>query len=195
MNQLTRKDLWSLEEYDTLRPKFRKKVMLHKKPRRIKISPDCLLYFEDALTIKYQIQEMLHIEKTFKSEAIEDELAVYNPLLPDGNNWKATFMIEYSDSKHRSKQLEKMLGIEDKVWIKVETNNKVFAIADEDLDRSNDTKTSAVHFLRFQLSDKMKQDLKSGCELSIGIQHEVYSYSTTVDSVSVQSLINDFDHL
>ncbi len=145
---LSRADLWSLEEYAEERPTFRAKVMQHKKSRHLALGEHARLYFEDELTIRYQIQEMLRIEKIFEAEGITEELDAYNPLIPDGHNWKATFMIEYEDPDERDQALAKMVGIEDKVWLQVEGCEKVFAIADEDLERSTPDKTSAVHFMR-----------------------------------------------
>lgn len=190
---LTRTDLWSLEEYSVKRPDFRKKVMQHKKSRNVMIGPNTVLYFEDFLTLKYQIQEMLRIEKVFEADGINEELDVYNPMLPSGSNWKATFMIEYTDVAEREIQLEKMLRIEDLVWVQIEGFDKVWAIADEDLDRSNDTKTSAVHFMRFELEQDMIKALKRGNALSMGIQHDVYNHSSEILDHTRDSLINDLN--
>jgi len=189
---LTRDDLWSLEQYAEKRSDFRQQVMAHKKTRNVAIGPNATLYFEDRLTLKYQIQEMLRIEKVFEAEGINEELDVYNPMLPTGSNWKATFMIEYSDVEERTKQLEKMLGIEDLVWIQVEGFDKVWAIADEDLERSNETKTSAVHFMRFELSNDMIVALKDNTHLSMGISHDVYKHTVDIMNNTQKSLINDF---
>jgi hypothetical protein len=192
-HQLSRKDLWSLEDYASRRPQFRSQVMQHKKNRQIALGPNATLYFEDRLTVQYQIQEMLRIEKVFESEGIEEELNAYNPMVPDGCNWKATFMIEYTDPVVRAAQLEKMIGIEDLVWVQVEGFDKVWAIADEDLERSNDTKTSSVHFMRFELSEAMIKALKSNKGLSIGVEHIAYTYSAELSGDSKASLINDLD--
>jgi len=189
---LTRDDLWSLEQYAEKRPEFRKQVMAHKKTRHVAIGPNATLYFEDRLTLQYQIQEMLRIEKVFEAEGINEELDVYNPMLPTGSNWKATFMIEYSDVEERAKQLEKMLGIEDLVWVQVKGFDKVWAIADEDLDRSNETKTSAVHFIRFELSNDMIVALKNNAHLSMGITHDIYNHIADIKNNIQKSLINDF---
>lgn len=192
-HQITRNDLWSLEDYAVQRPEFRKKVIQHKKNRQVALGPNATLYFEDRLTIQYQIQEMLRIEKVFEARGIEEELEAYNPLIPDGCNWKATFMIEYADPEIRAAQLEKMLNIEDLVWVQVEGFDKVWAISDEDLDRSNDTKTSSVHFMRFELTKEMVTALKSGKDLSVGVEHAVYSYNVTVEDLIKESLTNDLD--
>jgi len=193
VHQISRQDLWSLESYAEKRPEFRSQVMSHKKQRNIALGPNSTLYFEDRLTIKYQIQEMLRIEKIFESAGIEEELAAYNPMIPDGCNWKATYMIEYTDVETRSAQLEKMIGIEDLVWIQVDGLKKVWAISDEDLERTNDIKTSSVHFMRFELSKDMIDALKSGNQLSMGVEHSVYSYSVKLNDESRNSLVNDLD--
>jgi hypothetical protein len=192
-HQLSRQDLWSLEEYAEKRPEFRSQVMEHKKNRQVALGPNATLYFEDRLTIQYQIQEMLRIEKVFEAAGIEDELNAYNPLIPDGKNWKATFMIEYADPEVRDAQLRKMIGIEDLVWVQVDGFDKVWAIPDEDLERATEEKTSSVHFMRFELSDEMIDALKQGAGLTIGVEHSIYSYSTEVDDATRQSLINDLD--
>jgi len=188
---LTRDDLWSLEQYAEKRADFRQQVMQHKKTRQVAIGANATLYFEDRLTLQYQIQEMLRIEKVFEADGIKEELDVYNPMLPTGSNWKATFMIEYSDVEERAAQLEKMLGIEDLVWVQVDGFDKVWAIADEDLDRSNDTKTSAVHFMRFELTQDMIEGLKAGKNLSMGIKHDVYTHEVEILDDVKSSLIND----
>lgn len=192
-HQLSRQDLWSLEDYATKRPEYRKQVMEHKTHRQVALGPNATLYFEDRLTIQYQIQEMLRIEKVFEASGIEEELEAYNPLIPDGNNWKATFMIEYEDAEIRSAQLAKMIGIEDLVWVQVEGHDKVWSIANEDLERSNDEKTSSVHFMRFELSADMVAALKSGSALSMGVEHSVYSYNLQLPAETRASLINDLD--
>src|SRR5210317_1579597 len=152
---LSRADLWSLEEYAQERPAFRQKVLAHKKNRQLALGEHARLYFEDALTIKYQIQEMLRIEKVFEAEGINEELESYNPLIPDGHNWKATFMVEYADPEECAARLAELIGIEDKVWMQVEDCEKMYPIADEDISRENEVKTSSVHFLRFELSPVM----------------------------------------
>lgn len=192
-HQLSRKDLWSLEEYATKRSEYRKQVMEHKKHRKITLGPNATLYFEDRLTIQYQIQEMLRIEKVFEAEGIEDELGAYNPLIPDGSNWKATFMIEYPDPEIRAAQLAKMVGIEDLVWVQVEGHDKVWCISNEDLERTTAEKTSSVHFMRFELTPEMIQSLKDGAGLSMGVEHAIYTHSIEVSDESRKSLINDLD--
>ena len=181
MEKLTRDKLYSLEEYSSMRNDFRKKVMEHKKHRKVSIGPHASLYFEDTLTMQYQVQEMLRAEKIFEADGIEEELAAYNPLIPDGSNWKATFMIEYDDAEERKVALQRMVGIEDRVWVQVEGYDRVFAIADEDLERETQDKTSSVHFLRFELSDPMIAAVREGARLSMGIDHINYKYS--VDAV------------
>ena len=177
MSKLSRDDLMSLETYATERAEFRATVLAHKKSRKLMIGEHCTLYFEDRLTIQYQIQEMLRIEKIFEADGIKEELSAYNPLIPDGCNWKATFMIEYTDVTERQAALAKMVRIEDKVWMQVVDFDRVFAIADEDMDRSEDGKTSAVHFMRFELSAEMSQAVKQGAAISAGIEHPAYTAS------------------
>jgi hypothetical protein len=173
---LTTKDLFSLEEYSARRPAFRAQVMEHKKNRQLPIGPNATLYFEDEMTIRYQVQEMLRVERIFEAEGIKDELDAYNPLIPDGTNWKATFMIEFEDAVERQRALNRLINIEDRVWVQVEGSDKVWAIADEDLGRETEDKTSAVHFLRFQLTPEMITAVKAGAALSAGIEHQNYSY-------------------
>lgn len=192
-HHLQRNDLWSLEDYAEKRPEFRKQVMQHKKHRQVALGPNATLYFEDRLTIKYQIQEMLRIEKVFEADGINEELEAYNPLIPEGKNWKATFMIEYTDPDVRAAQLEKMLGIEDLVWVRVDGFDKVWAIADEDMDRANDTKTSSVHFMRFELNNDMIAALKQGAKLQMGVEHSVYTYQNDIEGETRTSLLNDLD--
>lgn len=177
MNKLTREDLYSLEEYSEARPQFRAQVLEHKKARIIAIGEHATLYFEDYLTMKYQVQEMLRIEKIFDKAGIEEELEAYNPLIPDGSNWKATFMIEYGDVEERRKALEKLVGIEDKTWVQVDGFDKVYAIADEDLERTDASKTSAVHFMRFELPTNAAEAVKNGAAISAGIDHDHYNFS------------------
>lgn len=190
---ITRDDLMSLEVYAEKRGEFRQRVLEHKKHRQIALGPNATLYFEDRLTLLYQIQEMLRIEKVFEADGINEELEAYNPLIPSGRNFKATFMIEYPDPVVRAAQLEKMVGIEDLVWMQVGEYERIWAIADEDLERSTAEKTSAVHFLRFELSDEMAQALKDGAELRAGVQHPVYQYDLTVEDETRASLLNDLD--
>ncbi|MCG6863407.1 MAG: DUF3501 family protein [Chromatiaceae bacterium] len=193
MSHLTPEDLYSLEEYAKIRGDFRAKVMAHKRDRKVEIGGNATLYFEDRLTVQYQIQEMLRIERIFEPEGIADELAAYNPLIPDGSNWKATFMVEYPDVEERRAALAKLIGIEDKVWVQVQGLDKVFAIADEDLEREDGTKTSSVHFLRFELTPEMVSALKSGVDVSVGIDHPNYRRTLTVAEASRTSLVQDLD--
>jgi len=191
--QITRDDLMSLEQYAEQRGEFRQRVLAHKKHRQVALGPNATLYFEDRLTLLYQIQEMLRIEKVFEADGINEELEAYNPLIPSGRNFKATFMIEYADATVRAAQLEKMLNIEDLVWMQVGEHDKIWAIADEDLERSNDIKTSAVHFMRFEITDEMAQELKAGADLQIGVQHAVYTYDMLVEGDTRASLLADLD--
>lgn len=192
-NEITRADLMSLEQYAEKRPEFRRRVLDHKKHRQIALGSNATLYFEDRLTLLYQIQEMLRIEKVFEADGINEELEAYNPLLPTGRNFKATFMIEYPDPEVRALQLEKMVGIEDLLWMQVGEFDKVWAIADEDLDRSTDTKTSAVHFIRFELTDAMAVALKGGADWRIGVQHPAYTHDVKVEGKIRDNLINDLE--
>ena len=192
-NEITRADLMSLEQYAEKRPEFRRRVLDHKKYRQIALGSNATLYFEDRLTLLYQIQEMLRIEKVFEADGINEELEAYNPLLPTGRNFKATFMIEYPDPEVRALQLEKMVGIEDLLWMQVGEFEKVWAIADEDLDRSTDTKTSAVHFIRFELTDAMAVALKGGADWRIGVQHPAYTHDVKVEGKIRDNLINDLE--
>ncbi len=175
--RITRDSLMTLEAYAKARNDFRARVLEHKRARAVHLGEHVTLLFEDELTVRYQIQEMLRIEKTFEESGIRDELEAYNPLVPDGRNFKATMMIEYEDVEERKKALAKLKGIEDKVWVQVEGSPKVFAIADEDLERENDEKTSAVHFVRFELTKEMAEALKYGMALSIGVDHPDYKAS------------------
>jgi hypothetical protein len=191
--EITRNDLMSLEQYAEKRSEFRQQVLAHKKHRQVALGPNATLYFEDRLTLLYQIQEMLRIEKVFEAEGINEELEAYNPLLPDGRNFKATFMIEYPDPAVRAAQLEKLVGIEDLVWMQIGEHDKIWSIADEDLERATETKTSAVHFMRFELSEEAAQDLKNGAEWRIGVQHPVYTYDIEISGETRESLLNDLD--
>lgn len=177
---LTRADLYSLEQYATVRKDFRSKVIEHKKNRRLALGEYAALYFEDKLTIQYQIQEMLRIERIFEPEAIQEELDVYNPLIPDGSNWKATFMLEYPDIEQRREALARLVGIEHKVWLQVEGFDKLYPIANEDLQRSTPEKTASVHFLRFELTPAMVAAVKAGAGLRAGIDHPQYQVEVAV---------------
>ena len=186
MQKLTRDDLLTLEAYSTERSEFRARVLAHKRNRQVAIGPHATLYFEDRLTIQYQIQEMLRIERIFEAAAIDEELSAYNPLVPDGNNWKATFMIEYSDTEERRQALIDLLGIEDKVWVQIEGHERVFAIADEDMDRSRDEKTSAVHFVRFELGDAMVAAARGGASVAMGIDLAAYPHAVEALATGVR---------
>lgn len=192
MSKLSRKDLYSLEEYSEMRDEFRKKIIAHKENRRLELGDNILLLFEDKLIMQYQIQEMLKAEKIFDAAGIEEELDAYNPLIPDGKNWKATMMIQYPDVEERQERLAQLIGIEDLIWMQVAGHDKIYAIADEDLERDNDVKTSAVHFMRFELDDSMIAALKTGASISAGSNHK--NYQTTLEPVSNNlrdSLVND----
>ena len=194
MRKLEATDLMGLEAYHKSRLAFREKVMAHKRDRQVAVGPNATLYFEDWLTIQYQVQEMLRIERIFESEAIDDELQAYVPLIPDGSNLKATFMVEFADPEERRRELARLVGIEDKVYIQVSGCDRVYAIADEDLERATEEKTSAVHFLRFELTAPMKSALQSGAELSIGIDHSNYSHLVVaIPAAARNSLIADLD--
>lgn len=177
MNKLTRDDLFSLEKYAELRPEFRARVMAHKKNRQLPVGPNATLYFEDALTMRYQIQEMLRAERIFEASGIQDELDAYNPLIPDGSNWKATFMMEFPDEEERRQQLQKLIGVERHVWAQVADFARITPLADEDLERETEEKTSSVHFLRFELTPEMAEAVKQGAPVSIGIDHPAYAYA------------------
>ena len=191
MQKLTPTDLFPLEQYARMRDDFRQKVMAHKKNRQVQVGPNAALYFEDRLTMQYQVQEMLRIERIFEPEGIADELGAYNPLIPDGSNWKATFMIEYPDIEERRVALTRMKGIENRVWVQV-AGARVFAVADEDLERTDDTKTASVHFLRFELTPAMVRAVRDGADIAIGIDHPAYRH--VVDPIARttrDSLAND----
>lgn len=171
MNKLTIDDLHPLETYSRLRPEFRARVIEHKAHRRLALGGHLSLAFEDRLTMHYQVQEMLRAERIFEPADIEAELAAYNPLIPDGSNWKATLSIEYPDAEERRVALERLLGIEDRIWVQVADGPVIFGIADEDLERSTATKTSAVHFLRFELPAESVAALRAGAPLAVGVDH------------------------
>ena len=191
---LKREDLLSLEDYAEQRNAFRTRVMEHKKNRQLRLGENATLYFEDKLTMQYQIQEMLRIEKIFDAAGIKEELDTYNPLIPDGSNWKATFMIEFTNEDDRKAALAKMIGIEDKVWMQVAGHEQVYAIADEDLERDNAQKTSAVHFMRFELSPEMVEAVKAGADIMSGIEHEAYSETIAALPANIRdSLTADLD--
>ncbi len=194
MHKLTRADLYSLEDYAARRDEFRSRVMAHKQNRRVQLSAHTTLYFEDRLTMHYQVQEMLRAERIFEAAGIEEELNAYNPLIPDGSNWKATFMIEYDNEEERKVALKRLIGIEDRVWVQVDGQPRVFAIADEDMVRENEEKTSSVHFLRFELEPDMVHGLKQGAGLAMGIDHPAKILSLRpVPDVVRYALVADLD--
>jgi len=192
--KLKRDDLYSLEKYAEIRPEFRAQVMAHKRDRRLPIGPHVTLHFEDRMIMQYQIQEMLRAERIYEAEGIQEELDTYNPLIPDGRNWKATMMVEFDDPAERKVQLSKLIGIERKTYVKVGDHERVYPIANEDLERETEEKTSSVHFLRFELSDAMAADLKNGAKLVAGVDHDNYRHELdpVPDNVR-QSLIGDLD--
>ncbi len=194
MSHLSPEDLYSLEEYARIRNEYRATVMAHKKNRALPLGPDATLYFEDVQTMQYQIQEMLRIEKIFETDGILEELDTYNPLIPDGDNWKATFMIEYEDVAERQAMLSRLIGIEKAIWIKVEGFERVRPIANEDLERETEDKTSSVHFLRFQLSEAMIEAVKNGSAIFAGVDHPHYHHETGPIAENIRkSLAEDLD--
>ena len=191
---LTRDDLWSLEEYAGRRAEFRQQVLAHKKLRQVALGAHATLYFEDQLTMHYQVQEMLRIERIFEAAEIEEELEAYNPLIPDGSNWKATFMIEYGDVEERKVALATMGGIEQTVWVRVgESGEKILAITNEDMERTRDEKAAAVHFMRFELGAQEVAALKSGESLFMGIDHASLPGTYEVAADQRAALIADLD--
>ncbi len=189
---ITRESLMTLEAYARTRQEFRSRVLAHKKTRKVALGDSITLIFEDELTLRYQIQEMLRVERIFEESGIQDELDAYNPLVPDGSNWKATMLIEYADPDERRRELAQLKGVEDRVWVRVAGCDRVFAIADEDIERENDVKTSSVHFLRFELTDAMKQALRSGAALGIGVDHaHVIAANDPVGADVRESLLGD----
>lgn len=192
MTILQRNDLMSLEEYATRRSEYREQVSAHKRNRQVSLGPNATLYFEDRLTMQYQVQEMLRIEKIFEAEAIEEELAAYNPLIPDGSNWKATFMIEFVDETERKHALANLIGIEKLIWIQVGDLQRVNPITNEDMIRETEDKTSAVHFLRFELDIQMVELIKNGVEIRVGVNHSNYCHETGALPENIRnSLSND----
>lgn len=192
MAHLTPDDLWSLEQYAKKRNEFRSQVIAHKKRRTVQVGPSVTLLFEDEMTIRYQVQEMLRIERTFEEEGIRQELDVYNPLIPDGSNLKCTMLIEFPDADERARRLKDLIGIEDMTYLAVEGFDRVPAIADEDLERENAEKTSSVHFLRFELTAPMIAALRSGAALEAGIDHPNYRAVKRLDDAVRSALLEDF---
>ncbi|HTC53507.1 MAG TPA: DUF3501 family protein [Steroidobacteraceae bacterium] len=194
MEKLTSSQLFSLEQYARRRNEFRAQVLEHKSHRRLAVGPNMTWCFEDRLTIQYQVQEMLRAEKVFEPEGIDEELGAYNPLIPDGSNWKATLLLEFPDETVRRARLIQLRGVEARCWVQVAGLEKVFAIADEDLPRENDEKTSAVHFLRFELSAPMLAALRSDAALAAGVDHEFYRHTVAPVAERIRaSLLGDFN--
>jgi len=194
MQKLVESELLSLERYSRERADFRARVIAHKKNRQVNVGASALWLFEDRLTVQYQVQEMLRTERIFEAEGIAEELAAYNPLIPDGCNWKATLLLEYPDPEVRRVQLEQLRGVEDRCWVRVTGCERLFAIADEDLERENETKTSAVHFLRFELTRDMAANMKRGAALDVGIDHPNYRHELApVADVVRSALAADLD--
>lgn len=194
MKKLTTSDLMTLEQYARERNGFRTRIIEHKRRRQLQVGPNTTWCFEDRMTVHYQVQEMLRAERIFEPEGIAEELAAYNPLIPDGRNWKVTLLVEFPDPEIRRVRLAELKGVEDRCWVQVADFGRVLAIADEDLERENDEKTSSVHFLRFELSDAMVAALRGGARLAVGIDHPAYSHA--VDSVGEavrESLLGDLD--
>ena len=193
-NKLARADLYTLEKYAEIRNEFRARVMAHKKSRRLPLGLNATLYFEDRLTIQYQVQEMLRIEKIFERADIEEELAAYNPLIPDGHNWKVTFMLEYDDRSERGEMLTRLVGIEDCVWMRVGAGAIIVPVCDEDMERETETRTSSVHFMRFELSPEDITGVGQGAEISAGISHQEYNFQISPIPAAIrQSLGADID--
>ena len=191
MPQISPDSLLSLEAYARERNAYRSRVIAHKKQRTLHVGEHLTLIFEDEQTVRYQVQEMLRIERIFEQEGIRGELEAYNPLIPDGGNWKATMLLEYPDPEDRRRKLAGLKGVEDAAWVQVEGCTKVFAIADEDLERENEEKTSAVHFVRFELDAAMRAALKRGAGLAVGVEHANYQASVTVAPEMQRSLVGD----
>ena len=193
MEKLSRSGLWSLERYAVERPAFRARVMAHKRLRQVALGPHATLFFEDCLTMRYQVQEMLRAERIFEADEIQGELDAYNPLIPDGRNWKATLMFEYADVDERHRALARMVGIEHRVWVRVEGLEPVFGVANEDMERSNEEKTAAVHFLSFELPAAAIAALRTEATLEMGIDHAALPYAVTVADEVRTALTKDFD--
>ena len=193
MEKLSREKLMTLERYAVEREAFRAEVIAHKKARRVAVGPHATLLFEDDLTMRYQVQEMLRVERIFEPLAIDEEIATYNPLIPDGRNWKATFLIEYEDVDERAAALARMPGVEDRVWLEIGATARTYAFANDDLDRPDRDRTAAVHFLRFELDDSQIAAVESGEPVTVGIDHDELRCQATLGPETVASLANDLD--
>jgi len=191
MNKLTHADLLSLENYARQRADIRQRIIAHKKIRTVHVGPNTTWLFEDRVMVQYQIQEMLRAERIFEPQGIQDELDAYNPLIPDGSNWKVTFLIEFPDENERRVSLTKLKGIEDKCWVQVAGHERAYAIADEDLERENDEKTASVHFLRFELTDSMRAAAKAGASIDIGVDHANYRNGVELQAIARDALAAD----
>ena len=194
--KLSREDLYSLEEYSEIRDDFRARVMAHKKNRRLDLGDHLVLFFEDRLVMHYQVQEMLKAEKIFDAAGIQEELDAYNPLIPDGTNWKATMMIQYADVAERQQMLARLVGIENMIWLQIGDHDRIYPVADEDLERATEDKTSAVHFLRFELTPAMIADIHKGVTVAAGVEHP--NYKVTVEAVAaniVEALAQDLESI
>ena len=195
MKKLTRDDLYPLEKYAELRPRLRAEVMAHKQHRQVAIGPNATLYFEDRMTMHYQVQEMLRIERIFEAEGINDELAAYNPLIPDGSNWKATFMVEFPEVEERREALKRLKDVENRVWVRVAGFEPVRPHVDEDLEREDEEKTSAVHFMRFELTPEMVKAVKQGAAVAMGIDHPAYTHAVDpIPAATRDSLARDLSN-
>ena len=194
MHKLTRDHLYSLEDYAAKRVEFRQQIMAHKRVRVLPVGPNVTLHFEDRMTMHYQVQEMLRAERVFEAAGIDEELSAYNPLIPDGSNFKVTMMVEFADPDERAVALGKLLGVEDRVWVRVGESERSYAIADEDMERSTEDKTSSVHFLRLELSEAMVAAAKAGAAIGVGVDHAEYSHSADpISDVLRDSLTGDLD--
>lgn len=194
MQKLAPADLMPLERYARERGEFRARVLQHKRTRQVAVGPNMTWCFEDRLTIQYQVQEMLRAERIFEAEGIAEELGAYNPLIPDGGNWKVTLLIEFPDEHERRERLAALKGVEDRCWVQVAGHERVWAVADEDLERENDVKTSSVHFLRFELSPAMITALRQGAALALGVDHDAYRHDLSAVNDGVRrALLADLE--
>jgi hypothetical protein len=188
---ITRDSLLTLEAYSKIRKSSKPEAIAHRKLRSVALGEHMTLQFEDEKTIRRQIQEMLHIEKIFDEEGIQGEIDAYAPLVPDGSNWKATMLIEYPDPHERKRELARLIGVEDRMFVEVEGHARVYAIADEDLDRENEHKTSSVHFLRFEFTPAMKEAIRAGAAVKLGCDHRNYPAHVSIAPETLASLAGD----